>query len=97
MVELVQDGDNSSELVTLVVGYVPKDLAYHLSTICDNPNVFDISVKEYRARDSICKVEFTLRQAILLDDRLSQLDSDVFLLTNTPNMPKKLREALDYL
>ena len=43
---------DDSEIVSLCLGYLPKDLAYSLSQIIDNPHIFEVLSLEYFQKTS---------------------------------------------
>ena len=65
-------GDSAaSELVDLTLGYVPKDIAYNLSQVLDNPHICEILSVQYDKPKNKLSVKFGLRSNVLRDQRIT--------------------------
>lgn len=52
--------DVDQELVSLCLGYIPKDLAYNLALVLDTPHIFDILTVAYKQSKNVLTVKFGL-------------------------------------
>ena len=67
MLDVAEDVEKDDEIVSLCLGYVPKDLAYNLSTVLDNPHVLNVTFVSYFQAQSRLTVEFELSPKVLRD------------------------------
>jgi len=51
-------------------GYIPKDVAFSLSTILDSPHIFDAPNLTYDKPTNKLTIKFDLKQEIMRDERL---------------------------
>lgn len=58
----VETMDVDQELVSLCLGYVPKDLAYNLALVLDTPHIFEIHTVAYKQPKNTLTVKFGLAE-----------------------------------
>ena len=58
---------DDTEPVKLVLGYVPKDIAYNFSQVIDYPKIFEILLVKYTKNSNQLDVKFGLHGHILRD------------------------------
>ena len=84
---------DNTDVVEFVLGYVPKDIAFSLSQICDHPHIFTLQIPSYSKADNRLAVQFDLAANVLRNER--QGTKDAYFLTSLPNvMPKSIKAAL---
>jgi hypothetical protein len=85
--------NDNSEVVEFVLGYVPKDIAFSLSQICDNPHIFTLQDLTYSKKDNKFTLQFDLAGNVLRNERAGT--KDAYFLTSLPSvMPKAIKAAL---
>lgn len=60
----------AGEMNLFEFGYVPKDIAFSLSTILDSPHIFKAPELSYHKPTNKLTVKFELREEIMRDERL---------------------------
>ena len=66
------DGESAAnEMITLTLGYVPKDIAYSLSQILDNPHICKLISVSYDCNRKKLTVKFGLQDNVLRDQRMA--------------------------
>ena len=76
---------SEENLITLYLGYVPKDVSFNLSVLLDNPQIFQNKIIDY---DTKVTIEVDLRSTILRDHRRksTRLESESYSLPYIPGM-----------
>ena len=60
----------TGEMNLLEFGYIPKDIAFSLSTILDSPRIFKIGELSYSKPTNKLTVRFELKDEVMRDQRL---------------------------
>ncbi|CDW85590.1 UNKNOWN [Stylonychia lemnae] len=86
--------DYEKYLQTFYLGYAPKDIAYNLSVILDNPKIFNTENVIYstQGKQSFIEVDIHLQQKVLRDQRIPKGQN--YQLKRLPGMPAYMRQAV---
>ena len=74
-------------------GYVPKDVAFSLSTILDSPHIFSEPELSYDKPTNKLTIKFDLKEQIMRDERIES-EGPSYILQNVQTLPRNIRSAL---